>query len=113
MITKWNEAKCLDVDILNDDIFFSDDEIDQFEATEFCNGTVDGNMCVLRNQCLQFALANSIEYGVYGGMTQLARKALKKKFPAKNEWKYMTQEEALTGFTAKQVNDMRKSLADA
>lgn len=116
--TRWDRAKCLSVDITTDDIFFSEDEIDQFEATEFCNGTVDGNKCILRDQCLKFALSSNIEYGVYGGMTPLARKAVRKKMPFKKqqpnpEWKYMTQEEALAGLSKKEINDMKRSLADA
>jgi hypothetical protein len=116
--SRWDHAKCLSVDITNDDIFFSDDEIDQFEATEFCNGSVDGNRCPLRDQCLKFALNNTIEYGVYGGMTPLARKAVRKKMPPKkqqpnSEWKFMTQEEALYGLSNKEINDMKRSLSDA
>jgi hypothetical protein len=116
--SRWDKAKCLTVDITTDDIFFSDDEIDQFEATEFCNGTLDDHQCPLRDQCLSFALNNSIEYGVYGGMTPLARKAIRKKLPPKkqkpnSEWKYMTQEEALSGLSDKEVNDMKRSLSDA
>lgn len=117
-MTNWTEAKCLSVDIRNDDIFFSDDETDQFEATEFCNGTVDGFKCPLRNQCLRFALDNSIEYGVYGGMTPLARKAVRKKMPPKKQkpnpgWRYMTQEEALSGLSDKEISDIKRSLSDA
>jgi Transcription factor WhiB len=115
---KWSEAKCLSVDIKTDDIFFSEDEIDQFEATEFCNGTIDGELCPIRNQCLLFALSNNIEYGVFGGMTPLSRKALKKKLPSvkqqpNKEWKFMTQEEALSGLSIKEVNDIKRSLSDA
>jgi len=117
-ISRWDEAKCLSVDVKNDDIFFSDDEIDQYEATEFCNGTVDDQRCPLRDQCLLFALDNAIEYGVFGGTTPLTRKAIKKKYPSRKqksnpEWKYMTQEQALSGLSDREVNDMKKSLYDA
>jgi len=116
--TRWDAAKCLSVDISKDDIFFSEDETDQFEATEFCNGTIDGDLCPIRDQCLIFALSNNIEYGVFGGMTPLGRKALKKKLPSvkqqpNKEWKYMNQEEALAGLSVKEVNDIRRSLSDA
>ena len=116
--SRWDCAKCLSVDIVTDDIFFSDDEIDQFEATEFCNGTVDNQRCPLRDQCLHFALNNSIEYGVYGGMTPLARKAMRKKLPSKKNkpnpnWRFMTEEESLSGLSVKDLNDMKRSLADA
>ena len=116
--SRWDHAKCLSIDITTDDIFFSDDEIDQFEATEFCNGTVDGFKCPLRDQCLSFALNNSIEYGVYGGMTPVARKAVRKKMPSKKqkpnpEWRYMTQEEAIAGLSNKEITDIKRSLSDA
>lgn len=116
--SRWDTAKCLSVDISTDDIFFSDDDVDQFEATEFCNGSVDSHPCPIRDQCLSFALNNSIEYGIYGGMTPLGRKAVRKKLPPKKqkpnpEWKYMTQDEALADLSAKDINDLRKSLSDA
>jgi hypothetical protein len=76
---RWDEAKCLPVDVVNDDIFFSDDPVDEWEATEFCNGTADGNTCPLRKQCLTFALSTKTEYGVFGGMTPLGRAAILKK----------------------------------
>ena len=116
--SRWGHAKCLSIDITTDDIFFSDDEVDQFEATEFCNGTVDGRKCPIRDQCLGFALNNNIEYGVYGGMTPLGRKAVRKKLPpvkhkSNPEWKHMTQDQALSGLSLKEVNDMKRSLSDA
>lgn len=112
---KWSQAKCLKLDIAIDDPFFSDDEIDQEEATEYCNGTVDNFQCPIRNQCLKFALENHIEYGVYGGMTPVSRQAVLKKMPTKKNkpnpiWKWMTQEEALSNLSDKTITEMRRNL---
>src|SRR6516225_6984713 len=79
---RWSRAKCLSVDILKDDPFFSEDPVDQEEAVHFCNGTVDGTMCPIRDACLNFALVNNEEYGVWGGMSALSRRAVRRKYPA-------------------------------
>lgn len=34
------------------------------------------NVCVVRNQCLEFAVRNDIRSGIWGGMTPKARKEL-------------------------------------
>lgn len=112
---RWENAKCLSVDIKNDDIFFSDDETDQYEATEFCNGSVDGRQCELRDQCLLFALTSKIEYGVFGGTTPLGRKAILKKLPPKRRkpnpgWRWMSEKEALNGVSDKTISEMRNQL---
>jgi WhiB family redox-sensing transcriptional regulator len=42
------------------------------EAKRICGG------CIVRGECLEYALSNNIEYGVWGGLTRNERKALKK-----------------------------------
>lgn len=44
------------------------------EAKKYCNGTVDGMKCSVRKECLAYAVANKIHYGVWGGMTVRERR---------------------------------------
>lgn len=113
----WERAKCLNINISEDDPFFSPDPVDNEEAVDFCNGTVDGKKCPLRDACLLFSLHNSIEYGVWGGMNQLSRKAVRRKFPPKknqvnDNWKWMTEEQALSGISGKEIEEMRRSFVE-
>jgi hypothetical protein len=94
----WEEAKCRNVDVSVEDPFFDDQE----EAIIFCNGTVDGVVCPIREGCLEFALTNNHREGVWGGMSELSRKALRKRWPLigntpRPEWGWMTEYEALKG----------------
>ena len=73
---------------------------DQEEAKDFCNGTVDNVVCPIRENCLIFALTNNHREGVWGGMSELARKALRKRWPLRgrvprDEWHWMSEEDAL------------------
>lgn len=107
----WDGAKCAgqvqrlpgEVDVY--DPFFPDEDKDpelaERDAVDFCNGTIDGTPCPLRDGCLIFALTNNERFGVYGGMTELGRKALRKKWPWRGgklprpEWRWMPTAEAL------------------
>lgn len=103
----WERAKCRDqVQRLpgDDDVydpFFAEDEQGEQDARDFCNGTIDGSPCAIRDECLIFALTNNERFGVYGGMSELGRKALRKKWPWKGgklprpEWRWMPNEEAM------------------
>ena len=113
----WARAKCRDFDISNDDPFFSDDEIDQEEAASYCNGDVDRKPCPIRDKCLLFALSNNIDYGVFGGMTQLGRKGMKKKLPPhkgkpNSDWRHMTQDEALSNLSEREIAELKRSFLD-
>jgi len=85
------------------DPFFSEEEEEIQDAVDFCNGTADGVVCPVREQCLLFALTNNEKYGVWGGTTEITRKAIRKKFPPKrgnetrDEWTWMEEKEALKG----------------
>lgn len=108
----WDGAKCagqvqrLPGDKEVYDPFFPDEDKDpeqaERDAVDFCNGTIDGIQCPLRDGCLIFALTNNERFGVWGGMTELARKALRRKWPWKGgkeprpEWRWMTTQEALS-----------------
>jgi WhiB family redox-sensing transcriptional regulator len=97
----WDGAKCLSVTVTGDyDPFFDDEEMD--EAISFCNGESDGIVCPIREKCLHFALTNNEKFGVWGGTSELTRKALRKKLPSKggkpnSGWKWMSEEDALDG----------------
>jgi hypothetical protein len=95
---RWRDAKCLGVAWTGDDPWFED----MPEALEFCNGTADGVICPAREGCLLFALTNNLKEGVWGGASELTRKALRKRWPLTSrvprpEWHWMTEEDALRG----------------
>lgn len=55
----WQErANCLGVD---PDLFFPERGASTREAKEVCRG------CVVREDCLEFALANGEKFGIWGG----------------------------------------------
>jgi Transcription factor WhiB len=80
-------------------------------AVEFCNGTVDGVVCPIRQECLEYALVNNCQEGVWGGMGETARRALRRRWPPENvkearpEWVWMTEESALKGVTVNELRD--------
>ena len=62
----WQEyANCMGVD---PDLFFPERGASTREAKEVCKG------CVVREDCLEFALANGEKFGIWGGMTEVQRK---------------------------------------
>lgn len=61
----WIEqAKCRDAD---DVPFFPSNRRELVKALSFCNA------CPVSTECLQYALDNGIEYGVWGGTTETER----------------------------------------
>lgn len=56
------------------DPFFEDDE----EAQHICNGTYDKSICPFRNRCLEIALVNNEQAGMFGGMTVLQRRWIRR-----------------------------------
>lgn len=97
----WRKAKCLGITAsTGNDPFFDEDT---GPAVEFCNGTADGKVCPIRNECLLFALVNNCKEGVWGGCDELTRKAIRKKWPMKSrqgvrpEWRWMERDQALAG----------------
>ena len=109
----WEHAKCggqvrrLPGESTVYDPFFHEDDFGHHDtdaeqdAVDFCNGAIDGRVCPVRDACLLFALTNNERFGVYGGMTELARKALRKKWPWRGgkvprpEWTWMATADAL------------------
>jgi transcription factor WhiB len=100
----WVNAKCLMFRVTRDaDPFF--DEEDPTDALEFCNGTADGVICPIRHECLMFSLTNNCKEGVWGGTSELTRKAIRKKWPLQRgkvprpEWQWMPLSQALEGIS--------------
>jgi hypothetical protein len=103
----WKNAKCAGFKSTEDsDPFF--DEEDNTDALDFCNGISDGKQCPIRHECLIFALVNNERFGVFGGMSETGRKALRKKWPlkgrdAREEWEWQTEEQALAGLDKRKL----------
>lgn len=67
----WDdEAGCRGID---PDVFFPDRPSDPaLAAKAICRG------CPVRTQCLEFALATRLDHGVWGGLTELERRSLRR-----------------------------------
>ena len=59
------QANCMGVD---PDLFFPERGASTREAKEVCRG------CVVREDCLEFALANGEKFGIWGGMSERERR---------------------------------------
>jgi transcription factor WhiB len=79
----WDLAKCAGMIETRDDEdpWFKDEQA----ALSFCNS--ESEPCPIREQCLIFALMNNCSTGVYGGMSELDRKALRKMYPLRRSYK--------------------------
>jgi WhiB family transcriptional regulator, redox-sensing transcriptional regulator len=66
----WQDyANCLGVD---PDLFFPERGASTREAKEVCRG------CVVRGECLEYALENSEKFGIWGGMSERERRRLRR-----------------------------------
>lgn len=66
----WQDfANCLGVD---PDLFFPERGASTREAKEVCRG------CVVRGDCLEFALVNAEKFGIWGGMSERERRRLRR-----------------------------------
>lgn len=101
---RWEKGKCYgNPPGPEDDVFFDNSEDgyeDQTEeGVEFCNGTVDGEVCGIREECMLFALVNNCREGVWGGLNENDRKMMRKiwKWPGgaepHPEWRWRSREE--------------------
>lgn len=61
-------------------------EGDELAAATICNGEWDGQVCPIRDQCLEWALLNNEKFGVWGGMLEHDRLNLRQ---AKRENPYL------------------------
>jgi WhiB family redox-sensing transcriptional regulator len=62
-------ANCLGVD---PDLFFPERGGSTREAKEVCRG------CVVREECLQYALSNGEKFGIWGGLSERERRKLRR-----------------------------------
>lgn len=64
----WQDfSNCLGVD---PDLFFPERGASNREAKEICRG------CVVREECLEYALVNGENFGIWGGMSVRERKRI-------------------------------------
>src|SRR3954467_3447804 len=67
----WQDyANCLGVD---PDLFFPERGASTREAKEVCRG------CVVREDCLEYALANGEKFGIWGGMSERERRRIRRR----------------------------------
>ena len=66
----WQDgANCLGVD---PDLFFPERGASTREAKEVCRG------CIVREQCLEFALRNGEKFGIWGGLSERERRRIRR-----------------------------------
>ena len=66
----WQDlANCLGVDA---DLFFPERGASTREAKEVCRG------CVVREDCLEFAIANGEKFGIWGGLSERERRRIRR-----------------------------------
>jgi WhiB family redox-sensing transcriptional regulator len=64
------QANCMGVD---PDLFFPERGASTREAKEVCRG------CVVQQDCLEFALANSEKFGIWGGLSERERRKIRRR----------------------------------
>ncbi|GGX84006.1 WhiB family transcriptional regulator [Streptomyces minutiscleroticus] len=57
----------------------------QHRAKAVCSG------CLVRTECLAYALDHRIEHGVWGGMTERERRALLRRRPTVTSWRHLLE----------------------
>src|SRR5688572_31549703 len=66
----WQDyANCLGVD---PDLFFPERGASTREAKEVCRG------CVVREDCLEFAITNGEKFGIWGGLSERERRRIRR-----------------------------------
>lgn len=66
----WQDnANCLGVD---PDLFFPERGASTREAKEVCRA------CIVRVECLEYALANGEKFGIWGGMSERERRRIRR-----------------------------------
>ena len=66
----WQDySNCLGVD---PDLFFPERGASTREAKEVCRG------CVVREDCLEYALRNGEKFGIWGGMSERERRRIRR-----------------------------------
>ena len=73
----WHDfANCLGVD---PDLFFPERGASTREAKEVCRG------CVVRDDCLEYALQNGEKFGIWGGMSERERRRIRRQRNAERQ----------------------------
>ncbi len=67
--TWQRKANCMGVD---PDLFFPERGASTREAKEVCRG------CVVRDDCLEYALANGEKFGIWGGLSERERRRIRR-----------------------------------
>jgi WhiB family redox-sensing transcriptional regulator len=65
-----SQANCMGVD---PDLFFPERGASTREAKEVCRG------CVVREDCLEYALSNSEKFGIWGGLSERERRKIRRR----------------------------------
>ena len=69
-IRSWqSRANCMGVD---PELFFPERGASTREAKEVCRG------CVVRSDCLEYALANGEKFGIWGGLSERERRKVRR-----------------------------------
>jgi WhiB family redox-sensing transcriptional regulator len=69
-VPDWKaRANCMGVD---PDLFFPERGMSTREAKEVCRG------CVVREDCLEYALANGEKFGIWGGLSERERRRIRR-----------------------------------
>lgn len=104
-------AKCLRFPgTTENDPWFDDME----ESLQVCNGTIDGVVCPLRQQCLMFAAINNEHYGIWGGLFPEQRHWMRRNVP-RADWCFESapdQEFVLEEIEARQAARALAGLGD-
>jgi WhiB family redox-sensing transcriptional regulator len=70
-VRTWQrQANCMGVD---PDLFFPERGASTREAQEVCRG------CVVREDCLEYALANGEKFGIWGGLSERERRKIRRR----------------------------------
>ncbi len=64
-----SKANCMGVD---PDLFFPERGMSTREAKEVCRG------CIVREDCLEYALANGEKFGIWGGLSERERRRIRR-----------------------------------
>jgi WhiB family redox-sensing transcriptional regulator len=64
------QANCMGVD---PDLFFPERGASTREAKEVCRG------CVVREDCLEYALVNAEKFGIWGGLSERERRRIRRR----------------------------------
>ncbi|HCB34313.1 MAG TPA: WhiB family transcriptional regulator [Acidimicrobiaceae bacterium] len=65
----WDLANCLGVD---PDLFYPERGASTREAKDVCRG------CVVRDDCLEYALSNGEKFGIWGGLSERERRRVRR-----------------------------------